>query len=105
MRHRYALILVAAALSLPAVAQQAVVSGNTRADVISKPKPVMTPHRRYLKSGRPRTPPGDIAGTDSAEKTTPDVTRSGTRGAAGGIVPSPTKIDPEVHNLNTVMPP
>jgi hypothetical protein len=109
MRYRFAMILVAAALPLPALAQQAVVSadsaGSDRAAILGKPKPVKTPHRRYLKSGQAGTAQADIARPDPLQKATPDVTRGGTTGAAGGIVPSPAKIDPEVHNLNTVLPP
>jgi hypothetical protein len=83
--------------------QAAAVSGDESAAITGKSKPVKSTRHSHLKSGQAGTE--CAARTDPAEKVTPDLTHGGTTGAAGGIAPSPVKVDPEVHNLNTILPP
>jgi hypothetical protein len=80
------------------------VSGDAGVALTGKSKPVTMLHRSHLKSGQAGTGRGDPR-PDPAKKVTPDLTRGGTTGAAGGIAPSPVKVDPEVHKLNSVLPP
>lgn len=105
MGYRFALILAAAlnvsALPLPALAQQAGVAGDpakeqpgiTGAPDPAKAGPAKTPRHHRRRSVEPK-------GTAAT-----DVTRNGTTGAAASVAKPPSKVDPQVHNLNTALPP
>jgi hypothetical protein len=104
MSYRFAMILVVAALPSASFAQQLIVAGDTagsdRAAVTSKTKPMSASQRRYLKSGKTGSAHGNVAQADPASKAAPDGAHGGTTGASGGVASSP-----EVHKLNTVLPP
>jgi len=105
MHNRIGLILLAVAFSLPVMGQEAASNSKNGALTSGAAQPVKSSHRHQTKSMQGLAAPRDTAPSDHASRIVPDITQNGSTGAAAGIARSPAKVDPDVHTLNSALPP
>ena len=99
MHNRIGLILLAVAFSFPVLAQETASTSRDGFLTSGTAKRVKSAHHHETKVER------GAPHADRASRVAPDIAKNDTTGAAAGIARPPPKADPDVHTLNSILPP